>query len=93
MFSGTEKRDPNKYVRIAAGAFLARLSYASGVAHAATLADPRYNGKWTQPPWTSHWDIAPLVFPDFNREKWLEIIRRAGKNAAAVQPEQGGSID
>lgn len=56
----------------------------------AELADPTYKGKWTQPPWTSHWDIAPLAFSDFNRERWLDTIRRAGKNAAAVQPEQGG---
>lgn len=56
----------------------------------AALADPKYKGMWTQPPWTSHWDIAPLAFPDFNRDRWLDTIRRAGKNAAAVQPEQGG---
>ncbi|MBI2357681.1 MAG: extracellular solute-binding protein [Deltaproteobacteria bacterium] len=23
------------------------------------LADPKYKGKFTQPPWTSHWEIAP----------------------------------
>ena len=56
----------------------------------AELADPRYKGMWSHPPWTSHWDIAPLVFPELRREKWLEIVRKAGKNAGAVQPALRG---
>lgn len=56
----------------------------------AELADPRYKDKWTQPPWTTHWDVAPLVFPDLGRDKWLEIVRNAGKNAGAVQVEAAG---
>jgi ABC-type Fe3+ transport system substrate-binding protein len=54
------------------------------------LADAKYKGMWTQPPWTSHWDIGPFVFPDIGREKWLEIVRAAGKNAGAVLNEQAG---
>ena len=56
----------------------------------AELANPKYKGKWTQPPWTSHWDIGPFVFPEIAKEKWLEIVRNAGKNAGAVQTEQRG---
>jgi hypothetical protein len=56
----------------------------------AELADPKYNGLWNQPPWTSHWDIGPFVFPEIGKEKWLEIVRAAGKNAGAVLNEQAG---
>jgi ABC-type Fe3+ transport system substrate-binding protein len=54
------------------------------------LADPKYKGKFTQPPWTSHWEIAPAVLDGFDREKWLDIVRRAGRNTAAVLPETTG---
>jgi ABC-type Fe3+ transport system substrate-binding protein len=54
------------------------------------LTDAKYKGMWTQPPWTSHWDIGPFVFPEIGREKWLEIVRAAGKNAGAVLNEQAG---
>jgi len=53
----------------------------------AELVDPKYKGKWCQPPWTTHWDIGPMVFPDMDKEKWLEIVRNAGKNAGTVQVE------
>jgi len=56
----------------------------------AELSDPKYRGKWIQPPWTSHWDIGPFVFPELGKEKWLEVIRNAGKNAGAVGTEQQG---
>lgn len=49
------------------------------------LADPKYKGKWTQPPWTADWDTGPLVFPEISKEKWLEVVRTAGRNAGAVQ--------
>ena len=54
------------------------------------LADPKYKGKFTQPPWTSHWEIAPAVFDKFDKGEWLEIVRRAGRNTAAVLPEWPG---
>jgi ABC-type Fe3+ transport system substrate-binding protein len=56
----------------------------------AELDDPKYKGIWTHPPWTSHWDLGPLVFPELGKEKWLEIVRKAGKNAGAVQDENAG---
>ena len=56
----------------------------------AELADPKYKGKWTQPPWTTHWEPGPMVFPDIGKEKWLEIVRNAGKNAGTVLPENPG---
>jgi ABC-type Fe3+ transport system substrate-binding protein len=48
------------------------------------LADPKYKGKFAQPPWTSHWEIAPVAFDKFDRNEWLDVVRRAGKNTAAV---------
>ncbi len=55
------------------------------------LGDPKYEGKWTQPPWATHWDIGRLVFPKLSEEDWLEIVRKAGKNAGAVQPDSAGT--
>lgn len=57
----------------------------------ADLADPRYKGKFTQPPWTAHWEIAPAVLEKFDKEKWLDVVRRAGKNTGAVLFEQAGA--
>jgi len=56
----------------------------------AELTDPKYKGIWTQPPWTSHWNIGPMVFPELGKEKWVDIVRKAGKNAGAVQSEIAG---
>jgi ABC-type Fe3+ transport system substrate-binding protein len=53
------------------------------------LADPKYKGKFAQPPWTSHWEIAPAAFDKFDRNEWLEVVRRAGKNSGAVMGESG----
>lgn len=54
------------------------------------LADPKYKGKFTQPPWTAHWDIAPVAFEKFDRNEWLEVVRRAGKNTGSVLNETTG---
>jgi ABC-type Fe3+ transport system substrate-binding protein len=51
------------------------------------LADPKYKGKFAQPPWTSHWEIAPVAFDKFDKNEWLEVVRRAGKNTGAVLGE------
>jgi ABC-type Fe3+ transport system substrate-binding protein len=48
------------------------------------LADPKYKGKFAQPPWTSHWEIAPVAFDKFDRNEWLDVVRQAGKNSGAV---------
>jgi ABC-type Fe3+ transport system substrate-binding protein len=56
----------------------------------AELAEPKYKGKFTQPPWTSHWEIAPVVFDNFEKDKWLDVVRRAGRNTSAVLPETTG---
>ena len=53
------------------------------------LADPKFKGKFAQPPWTSHWEIAPVAFDKFDRNEWLEVVRRAGKNSGAVMGESG----
>ena len=56
----------------------------------ADLGDPRYKGMWTQPPWTTHWDPGPVVVPNVSTEQWIEIVRKAGRNAGAVQTESAG---
>lgn len=57
----------------------------------AELTDAKYKGKWTQPPWSAHWDIAPLVFPEISKDKWLETVKRAGENAGNVQSSGKGT--
>jgi ABC-type Fe3+ transport system substrate-binding protein len=52
----------------------------------AELADAKYKGKFVQPPWTSHWSIAPQLYDADKREAFLEVIRAAGKNGV-VLPE------
>ena len=56
------------------------------------LGNPKYKGKLTQPPWTAHWELAPalLTSDKAEREKWLETVRQAGKNAGIVLPESSG---
>ncbi len=51
------------------------------------LANPKYKGKFAQPPWTSHWEIAPAAFDNFDKKQWLEVVRKAGKNTGAVLGE------
>ena len=41
----------------------------------AELVDPRFKDKFVQPPWTSHWAIAPAVLDNLNREQWLDTVR------------------
>lgn len=54
------------------------------------LGDPKFKGKFTQPPWTSHWEIALVAFEKFDRSEWLDVVRRAGKNSGAVLSESAG---
>lgn len=56
----------------------------------AELGDPKYKGKFSQPPWTTHWDIGPAAFEKFDRNEWLDVVRRAGKNGGAVLYESAG---
>ena len=51
------------------------------------LADPRFKGMFTQPPWTTHWDPGPAAFDKVDRNEWLDVVRRAGRNTAAVLSE------
>jgi ABC-type Fe3+ transport system substrate-binding protein len=51
------------------------------------LADPRYKDKFAQPPWTSHWAIAPAALENVNRDQWIDTVRAAGKNGGAVLGE------
>lgn len=50
----------------------------------AELGDPKYKGRFVQPPFSANWDIGILVFPDISKEKWLEVVRKAGKNAGGI---------
>lgn len=56
----------------------------------ADLANPQYKGMWTQPPWTTHWEPGPAALPNVSKEKWINIVRQAGKNSGAVQGESPG---
>ena len=56
----------------------------------ADLALAQYKGMWTQPPWTTHWEPGPLVVPEMSKEKWVEIVRQAGRSGGAVQVESAG---
>ena len=51
------------------------------------LTEARFKDKFIQPPWTSHWEIAPAVLDNLNRDQWLDVVRAAGKNSGAVLPE------
>jgi iron(III) transport system substrate-binding protein len=55
------------------------------------LTNPKYKGKFAQPPWTAHWDIAPAVIDNLDRQKWLETVRGAGANSAAIVTETAGA--
>ena len=51
------------------------------------LTEARFKDKFVQPPWTAHWEIAPAVLDNLNRDQWLDTVRAAGKNSGAVLPE------
>ncbi len=57
----------------------------------AELGNPKYKGKFAQPPWTAHWEIAPAVFNESEREKWLDVVRAAGKNGTVLTEVEGVS--
>lgn len=58
----------------------------------ADLINPKYKGKFTQPPWTAFWELAPALLTSnkADKEKWLETVRQAGKNTGMVLPESAG---
>ncbi len=45
------------------------------------LADPKHQGKFAVPPWSSTWEMGRLVYP---QDKWLQTVDTIGKNAAGV---------
>ncbi len=49
---------------------------------AADMADPKFKGKFTVPPWTDVWELGIQVHTD--KEAWLKTLDQVGKNAAAV---------
>ena len=55
------------------------------------LLDPKYTGKFVQPPWTAHWEMAPSVINGSDRDKFVELVRSAGKNTGAVLTEAEGA--
>jgi extracellular solute-binding protein len=57
----------------------------------ADLTEARFKDKFIQPPWTSHWEIAPAVLDNLNRDQWLDTVRAAGKNGGAVLGETPGA--
>jgi iron(III) transport system substrate-binding protein len=46
------------------------------------LADPKYKGMYTVPPWTDTWELGTLVHTD--KTAWLQTLDAIGKDAAAV---------
>jgi ABC-type Fe3+ transport system substrate-binding protein len=56
----------------------------------ADLAQAKFAGKFTQPPWTSHWEVAPQVLKNQGRDAFLDVVRAAGKNTGAVLNENTG---
>jgi len=45
------------------------------------MGDPKYKGKYAVPPWASTWELGILAYP---KDRWLQIVDAAGRNAAAV---------
>lgn len=56
----------------------------------AELGDPRYKGMFTLAPWTTPWEPGPVAFPHLTKEQWIEIVRKAGRNAGGVMAEGAG---
>ncbi len=54
----------------------------------ADLANPKFKGMFTVPPWTSMWEIGILVY---DKDKWLKIADQTGKNAGTVRVWTGCS--
>src|SRR5581483_6937520 len=46
------------------------------------LADPKYKGKFTVPPWTDTWELGIQTYTD--KDAWLKTLDAIGKNAAGV---------
>jgi ABC-type Fe3+ transport system substrate-binding protein len=56
----------------------------------AELADAKYTGKFVQPPWTAHWEMAPEMIGGNGRDKFVDLVRIVGKNTGAVLFEGEG---
>lgn len=41
-------------------------------------------------PWTTPWEPGPVAFPQLTNEQWIEIVRKAGRNAGGVMAETAG---
>jgi ABC-type Fe3+ transport system substrate-binding protein len=51
------------------------------------LAYPKYNGKFTLPPWSTNFTPGILIYP---KDTWLQSVDAIGKNAGAVlYPQEG----
>jgi ABC-type Fe3+ transport system substrate-binding protein len=53
------------------------------------LADAKYKGRFVQPPWTSHWELAPQTLDESTRAKWVGIVQAAGKNGTVLSEVEG----
>lgn len=57
------------------------------------LASQKYRGEFTQPPWTSHWEISPALLTGRagDRDKWLDVVRSVGRNNSVILSEAEGA--
>ncbi len=56
----------------------------------AELAQAKYAGKFVQPPWTAHWEMAPELIRGTDRDAVVALIRASAKNTGAVLFEGEG---
>ncbi len=46
------------------------------------MADPRFKGKYTVPPWTDAWELGIQLYTD--KQAWIQTIDQIGKDAIGV---------
>jgi ABC-type Fe3+ transport system substrate-binding protein len=56
----------------------------------ADLTGSAFAGKFVQPPWTAHWEMAPEMIRGRGRDAFVDLVRAAGKNTGAVLFEGEG---
>jgi len=53
------------------------------------LTDAKFKGRFVQPPWTAHWELSPQTLDAATRDKWLDVVRAAGKNGTVLSEVEG----
>jgi ABC-type Fe3+ transport system substrate-binding protein len=56
----------------------------------ADLTGTAFAGKFVQPPWTAHWEMAPEMIRGQGRDAFIDRVRATGKNTGAVLFEGEG---